>query len=172
MNPALLIKESALMLAIAVSFCTVASLRVMAAESASSTVLVDVIPSTTKKNVDSKALLTGLKQDDFRVLDNGKEVPIQSFKAGATRGTRPISLWLIVQCPEALPPDWHSEFMRGKTQLLKPALASLDKEDVVGVAHWCDDGSASVDFVPAHDADAALAALDKVSARKRWILAG
>jgi len=145
----------------------------MATEPASSTVLVDVIPTTTKKNVDAKTLLTGLKQDDFRVLDNGKEVPIQSFKAGATRGTRPISLWFIVQCPEALPPDWHSEFMRGKTQLLKPALASLDKEDVVGVAHWCDDGSASVDFVPAHDADAAVATLDKVLGQKamdfRWV---
>ncbi len=121
MNSALL-KKSALLLAIAASFCIVASLRATASEPAASTVLVDVIPTTTKKNVDSKALLTGLKQSDFRVLDNGKEVPIQSFKVGAIRGTRPVSLWFIVQCPEALPPDWHSEFMRGKTQLLKPAL--------------------------------------------------
>jgi hypothetical protein len=172
MNPALF-RKSALLLVISAPLCIVASLRAMAAEPAASTVLVDVIPSTTKKDVDAKALLTGLKQDDFRVLDNGKEVPIQSFKAGATRGTRPISLWFIVQCPEALPPDWHSEFMRGKTQLLKPALASLDKQDVVGVAHWCDDGSASVDFVPAHDADSAVAALDKVLSQKamdfRWV---
>ena len=165
MNPAFL-KKSLLLLAIAASLSVVVSSETVASQPAASTVLVDIIPTTTKKNVDSKALLTGLKQSDFRVLDNGKEVPIQSFKAGATRGTRPISLWLIVQCPEALPPDWHSEFMRSKTQLLKPALASLDKEDVVGVAHWCDDGAASVDFVPAHDADAALTALDKVLSQK------
>ena len=166
-------RKSALILAISASLSTVASAQTVSPEPAPSTVLVDVIPSTTKKNVDSKALLTGLKGADFRVLDNGKEVPIHSFDVGATRGTRPISLWFIVQCPEALPPDWHSEFMRGKTQLLKPALASLDKQDVVGVAHWCDDGSASVDFVPAHDGDAAVAALDRVLSQKamdfRWV---
>ncbi len=165
MNPALF-KKPALILAIAAALSMIASSRATASEAAASTVLVDVIPATTKKNVDTKALLTGLKREDFRLLDNGKEVPISGFNVGATRGTRPISLWFIVQCPEALPPDWHSEFMRGKTQLLKPALASLDKQDVVGVAHWCDDGSASVDFVPAHDADAALAALDKVLSQK------
>ncbi len=167
MNPVLL-KKSTLLLAIAASVCIGAPVRAVAAEPASSTVLVDVIPATTKPNVDTKALLTGLKQEDFRLLDNGKEVSINSFKAGATRGTRPISLWFIVQCPEALPPDWHSEFMRGKTQLLKPALASLDKEDVVGVAHWCDDGGASIDFTPAHDVDAALASVDKVLGQKSF----
>jgi hypothetical protein len=167
MNPSLR-KKSALLLAIAASLCMGAPVRAVAAEPASSTVLVDVIPATTKSNVDTKALLTGLKQEDFRLLDNGKEVSINSFKAGARRGTRPISLWFIVQCPEALPPDWHSEFMRGKTQLLKPALASLDKEDVVGVAHWCDDGTASIDFTPAHDVDAALASIDKVLGQKSF----
>lgn len=166
-------RKAALGLAIFASLSILASPQTVVPEPAWSTVLVDVIPTTTRKDVDTKALLTGLKRDDFRLLDDGKEVPISGFKMGATRGTRPVSLWFIVQCPEALPPDWHSEFMRGKTQLLKPALANLDKEDVVGVAHWCDDGGASIDFTPAHDTEAAIAALDKVLSQKamdfRWV---
>jgi hypothetical protein len=168
----ILSSRAGLVFAMALSVCLVATSQTKPPNSTpptvSAPVLVDVIPDATKPGVDPKALLTGLKREDFRLLDNGKEVPITGFKMGATRGTRPISLWFIVQCPEALPPDWHSEFMRGKTQLLKPALANLDKQDVVGVAHWCDDGAASIDFTPAHDPDGALAAVEHVLGEKAF----
>ncbi len=127
-------------------------------------VLVDVIPEYTKTELRTRAitLATDLKREDFRVFDNGKEMPVRSFDVGAEHTTRPIALWLIVQCPAGLPPDWHSDFMRGRTQILKPALAHLDPEDAVGVAHWCDNGDAFVDLPPGHDANAALASLNEL----------
>jgi hypothetical protein len=101
-----------------------------------------------------------LKQADFRLFDNRKEVTIQSFATG--RDTRPIVLWLIVQCSTGSPPDWGSNFIKGKTQLLKPALEHLASRDLVGVAHWCDDGQAKVDVAPGTSVDAALQGVEQV----------
>jgi hypothetical protein len=127
-------------------------------------VLVDVIPEYLKNELHGRAitLATDLKQADFRVFDNGKALPIQSFDTGFEQTTRPIALWLIVQCPEGLGAGWASDFLRGKTHVMKPALTHLDAQDAVGVAHWCDDGVAAIDLEPGHDAEAALGALDKV----------
>jgi len=124
----------------------------------SSLVLVDVITQ------DAKTLLplAGLKKDDFRVFDNDTEMPIQSFDVGARYGTRPISLWFVVICNEM---DWDengSGFMRGKVSLLRPALDHLDKNDTLGIAHWCDDQKFKIDYVPSRDFDSALAALEKL----------
>lgn len=105
-------------------------------------------------------LLTQLKKTDLRLFDNRKEVAIQSFAAGAE--TRPIALWLVVQCGTGSPPDFGSTFMKGKTQILKPALQHLGKRDFIGVAHWCDNGQANVDFAPGKDVDGALKTVEEV----------
>ena len=128
-------------------------------------VLVDVIPEYTPDSR-SRSLLTDLKREDFRVFDNRKEMSIAGFDIGAANQTRPIALWLIVQCPLGFQPGWASDFMRGKTQYLSPALAHLFRDDVVGVAHWCDNGIANIDLPPAHDPDAALSAIDQILSQK------
>jgi len=126
-------------------------------------VLVDVVAEYTKNKLRARALLTDLRRQDFRIFDNGREMPIQSFDIGAQHETRPIALWVIVQCDNiGSPPEWHSGFLRGKVQFLKPALAHLEKDDVLGVAHWCDDGTASLDLQPGHDPDAALALANRL----------
>jgi hypothetical protein len=119
----------------------------------------DVIPEYTDPATHGTGLIMDLKLEDFRVYDNRKELQLASF---AQRDNRPITLWIVVQCPQGYPPEWHSEFMRGDTKYLRPALAHLDAHDVIGVAHWCDNGKNAIDFAPAHDADAALATLDQV----------
>jgi hypothetical protein len=128
-------------------------------------VLVDVIPEY-QKEAHATALLTELKREDFHVFDNKKEMPIESFDVGSAHSTRPIALWLIVQCPEGYAPEWHSEFMRGKTQYLRPPLGHLESNDVVGVAHWCDNGAAEIDLAPGHNPDAALSAVEGVLNRQ------
>jgi hypothetical protein len=122
--------------------------------------LVDVIAEIKEKSLHTRALLTELKKDDLRVFDNGHEMPVRSFDIGAHYETRPIALWLIVQCNTGDPPQWNSEFLRNRTQLLKPALAGLHIDDAIGVAHWCDDGTASVDLPAGRDPGAAVAAVD------------
>jgi len=124
-------------------------------------VLVDVIPEYEDKS-HTRALLTELKQEDFRLFDNRKVVTIRSFDKGGTQGMRPIALWLIVQCPQGFSPGWASDFLRGDAQQLRPALGHLNKDDVVGVAHWCDDGEAAVDAVPGHNPNEVLAKVDEI----------
>jgi len=125
-------------------------------------VLVDVVPEYESKQLHARTLLTDLTRDDFRIFDNGKEMPINSFDAGVSHGTRPLSLWLIVQCNLGFPAEWASGFLRGKTQYLRPAFAQLEPKDVVGVAHWCDDGNAAIDLPPGRDPDAALSTIDRL----------
>ncbi len=124
----------------------------------SSLVLVDVIT----QNVKTALPLVGLRKEDFQIFDNGSEMPIQSFDVGARYATRPIALWLAVICNQY---DWDengSGFIRGKGQLLKPALEHLDKNDRIGVAHWCDDETQKLDFGPGRDVDGALATLERL----------
>jgi hypothetical protein len=132
----------------------------------SSLVLVDVIAENTKTALRTRELLTDLKREDFRIFDSGHEMAIDTFDIGAQRTTRPIALWLIVQCKEPLPPDWHSDFILGKTRVLRPALYHLTADDAVGVAHWCDDGNAVIDLQPGHDPDAALSKVEEVLGQK------
>jgi len=132
-----------------------------------SLVLADVIAETTDPKLHSKNLVPTLERGDFKVFDNGHEVHIQSFDAGAQLNTRPIALWLIVQCNLGFPAEAASGFMKGKTKYLAPAFARLDKDDVVGVAHWCDNGEANLDLVPGRDAGAALAKVEEILNGKR-----
>jgi hypothetical protein len=124
----------------------------------SSLVLVDVITQDAKRALP----LVGLKKEDFQVFDNGSEMPIRSFDVGARYATRPIALWLVVICNQK---DWDengSGFIRGKGPLLRPAFNQLDKNDTLGVAHWCDDETQKIDFAPARDVDGALAKLERL----------
>jgi hypothetical protein len=132
----------------------------------SSLTLVDVIAENRKTGLRTRELLTTLKREDFRIFDNGREMPIESFDIGAANTTRPIALWLIVQCDQKKPLGFNSMFMRGKTQFLKPALEHLGANDSIGVAHWCDDGNAELDLLPEHDSDAALAKVEEVLSEK------
>ncbi len=137
-----------------------------------SLVLVDVIAENAKTALHSRALLTDLRREDFRIFDNGHEMPISSFDIGAQNTTRPIALWLIVQCNQIFrdsqhdKPGYHSAFMQGKTEFLKPALTHLGKNDAVGVAHWCDNGESLIDLPPGQDSDAALTKIEDVLSQR------
>jgi len=124
----------------------------------SSLVLVDVITQDQKTALP----LMDLKKEDFQVVDNDTERAILSFDVGSRYGTRPISLWFVVICNEM---DWDengSGFMRRKGSLLRPALDHLDKNDTLGIAHWCDDQTYKIDYPPARDVDTGLAKLEKL----------
>jgi hypothetical protein len=128
----------------------------------SSLVLVDVITQDAKTALP----LIGLKKEDFQVFDNGSEMAIQSFDVGARYAIRPIALWFAVICNET---DWDengSGFIRGKGPLLRPALDQLDKNDSLGVAHWCDDQTQKIDFIPSKDVIGALAKLEELFHKK------
>jgi hypothetical protein len=128
--------------------------------------LVDGVVEQENKKTQNLELVTTLQKTDFRLFDNGREVPIRSFDTGAS--TRSIVLWLIVQCNMGFPDDWSSGFLRGKTQYLKPALQHLNKDDLIGVAHWCDNGDSRidsgsrVDTAPGNDVDAALRHVEEI----------
>jgi hypothetical protein len=124
--------------------------------------LVDVIAEIKEKSLHTRALLTELTKEDVHVFDNGREVSVRSFDIGAHYETRPIALWLVVQCNVGILPEWTSGFLRGKTGTLRPVLSGLHMDDAVGVAHWCDNGAAALDLTPGHDPDAALAAVDRL----------
>jgi hypothetical protein len=124
----------------------------------SSLVLVDVIAQNGKTALP----LTSLNKEDFRVFDNGKEKPIESFDTGAHYGAHPIVLWVAVICNEKNWDEKGSGFMRRDAPFIRPALDHLDKTDTMGVAHWCDDGTASIDVPPGRDFDGALANLERL----------
>jgi hypothetical protein len=126
--------------------------------STSSLVLVDVV--ALKNGLPVKTLT----RDDLRLLDNGSPVSIKTFDTGAQSTTRPLALWLVVQC---LMPGWESQgsgLFAGQMNRFVPALKTLDKQDSVGVAHWCDNGDAQLDLQPTRNVDAATAAVEHVLA--------
>src|SRR5271163_1421475 len=120
----------------------------------SSLVLVDVI----SQNPANGLPVRDFKKEDFRVFDEGHEVPIVSFEAGARFDTRPVILWLVVICNERGKTAGSSQFA-GKEALFRPALGRLDKLDTVGVAHWCDNGDTRIDLLPTEDRDKPIAVL-------------
>jgi len=120
----------------------------------SSLVLVDVISQDPKSGLPVR----DFKKEDFRLYDNGREVPIASFDAGMRFATRPFILWLAVICNERGKIGGSAEFV-GKESLFRPALNHLDKHDTVGVAHWCDNGETRLDLLPTEDRDIPLRVL-------------
>jgi len=120
----------------------------------SSLVLVDVISQDPKDGLPVR----DFKKEDFRLYDNGHEVQVVSFDAGARYATRPFILWLAVICNERGKIGGSAEFV-GKESLFRPALDHLDKGDTVGVAHWCDNGETRLDLLPTEDRDTPIRVL-------------
>jgi hypothetical protein len=120
----------------------------------SSLVLVDIISQDPRNGLPVR----DFQKEDFRVFDNGNEVPITSFDGGAHYSTRPFILWLAVICNEGGKIGGSREFV-GKESLFRPALDHLDRHDTVGVAHWCDNGEARLDLLPTEDRDSPIRVL-------------
>src|SRR2546428_3900499 len=119
----------------------------------SSLVLVDVITQDRKSGLPVR----DFKKEDFRLFDNRHEVRNATFDAGAQYDTRPITLWLVVICNESgLPILGASAEFLGQESLFRPALEHLEKNDRVGVAHWCDNGNSQLDLLPTEDRDNAI----------------
>jgi hypothetical protein len=114
----------------------------------SSLVLVDVISQDPRNGLPVR----DFKKEDFRVFDDKHEVPVSSFDAGARYDTRPFILWLVVICNEGGKIGGSAEFV-GKELFFRPAFDHLDKNDRVGVAHWCDNGETQIDLPPTEDRD-------------------
>jgi hypothetical protein len=122
----------------------------------SSLVLIDVI----SQDPGSGLPMRDLKKEDFRVFDNGHEVPIATFAAGARYDTRPVTLWLVVICNEGSKREFEaSGGFAGKESLFRPALDHLESRDTVGVAHWCDNGETQLDLLPTEDRDSPISKL-------------
>ncbi len=91
---------------------------------------------------------TTLNPNDFQVLDDGKPVPIAGFLRPGESGTRPVVLWIVVQCVMPGVINNGSGFLRGFTTDLASGLTHLGPGEAYGVAHWCDDGAVSLDLQP------------------------
>jgi hypothetical protein len=126
--------------------------------STSSLVLVDVVAQDPKTGLP----LNPLRREDFVVADNGQQVRIETFDNGAHFETRPIALWMVAICNEKNRGATGSGSFAGKERLFRPALDVLDKLDLVGVGHWCDNGQAQLDLLPTEDRDEAIRTLKKV----------
>jgi hypothetical protein len=114
----------------------------------SSLVLVDVISQDPKSGLPVR----DFRKEDFRLFDGGHEVRISTFDAGARYDTRPITVWLVVICNESgLPKFGASAEFLGQESLFRPALNRLEPHDMVGVAHWCDNGDSQLDLLPTED---------------------
>jgi len=120
----------------------------------SALVLIDVISQDPKNGLPVR----DFQKEDFRVLDDGKEVSIASFEAGAGHNTRPVILWLVVICNEGGKIGGSREFV-GKEAYFRPALDHLDKHDAVGIAHWCDNGETQLDLLPTEDRESPIRVL-------------
>jgi len=123
----------------------------------SSLVLVDVITRDPKNGLPVR----DFQRQDFRVFDNQHEVPLATFDSGGLSETRPIILWLVVICNERGIPGGSANYA-GKEELFRPALAHLEKHDLVGIAHWCDNGETQLDLAPTQDRDTPLRVLAEV----------
>jgi hypothetical protein len=120
----------------------------------SSLVLIDVISKDPKNGLPVR----DFQKEDFRVLDDGKEVSIAPFEAGAGHNTRPVILWLVVICNEGGKVGGSREFV-GKEAYFRPALDHLEEHDTVGIAHWCDNGETQLDLLPTEDRDSSIRVL-------------
>jgi len=126
--------------------------------SSSNLVLVDVVAL---KNGLPERTLT---REDFQLLDNGSPVSIKTFDTGTQSTTRPLALWLVVQCKMPGLEAKGSGLFAGEIHRLVPALKQLNKDDTVGVAHWCDNGDSELDQQPSGNVDDAAAKLEQVLA--------
>jgi hypothetical protein len=99
------------------------------------------------------------------LYDNGQRVSVEAFASSVQFKSRPLALWFAVICNQLKFDQRGSGFVRGNTKFFRPALDKLDKNDRVGVAHWCDNGTAAIDVPLTHDAQAPLDALETLFSR-------
>ena len=108
----------------------------------------------------------GLAQEDFEVFDDRALVKVSYLAHASSAELRPLSVWLVLQCPEEHPyydfVSAGSGFLRGKVEALSAVLQQLTVEDTVGVAHWCDDGKSGIDLLPTTDRTAPIQSLNAV----------
>ena len=124
----------------------------------SNLVLVDVVAM--KNGLPEK----NLKREDFQLLDNNHSVPIKTFDTGMQSTSRPLAIWLVVQCRM---PGWEAQgsgYFVGQMNRFVPALKNLEKEDTVGVAHWCDNGDSQLDLQPTSNIGDLAPAVEQVLA--------
>ncbi len=124
----------------------------------SNLVLVDVFAM--KNGLPEKNLM----REDFQLFDNNTPVPIKTFDTGTQSTSRPLTLWLVVQCRM---PGWEAQgsgFFAGQMHRFAPALKNLEKEDTVGAAHWCDNGDSQLDLQPTSDVGDLAPAIEHVLA--------
>ena len=114
------------------------------AASGAPTQLLDLFASNDKSGVPDRAL----NLNDLEVLDDGKPVPLTGFLRPGESGTRPVVLWIVVQCVMPGVINNGSGFLRGFTTDLASGLTHLGLGEAYGVAHWCDDGAVSLDLQP------------------------
>lgn len=124
----------------------------------SNLVLVDVV--ALKNGLPDKTLL----RDDFQVFDNGQPVSIKTFDNGAQFTTRPLALWFVVLCNMQGYEAEGSGLFAEQISLFKPALKNLEKQDMVAVAHWCDDGQSKLDLLPTNNIDESVTTLEQALA--------
>ncbi len=103
-----------------------------------------------------------LKLNDFQVFDDGRPIPIKTFDSAAQFSTRPLVLWFVVQCNMQRWEREGSGLFAGQINLFKPALKSVDNQDAVAVAHWCDDGQSELDLLPTPNVNKATTVLGQV----------
>lgn len=124
----------------------------------SNLVLVDVVA------LENGLPVKTLQRDDFQLFDNGSHISIETFDTGAQSTTRPLALWLVVQCKM---PGWESQgsgIFAGEIHRFLPALQQIDKGDSVGVAHWCDNGDSLLDLQPTSIVDDVPPSVEQVLA--------
>ncbi len=124
-------------------------------------VLVDVFARDPASGLPLKTL----QREDFRIFDNKQQMPLASFDGGASYDTHPVALWLVVICNEGNKGptgELASGWFAGKEKLFRGALDDLNKQDRVGVGHWCDNGDAQLDLRPTEDRDTAISTLAEV----------
>ncbi len=117
--------------------------------------------------VDVMALKNGLpdqtlRRDDFQLFDDGRPIAIKTFDTGMESTSRPLALWLVVQCAMPGLEKQGSGLFAGQMNRFAPALKILDKQDTVGVAHWCDNGDSQVDLQPTNKVEALIPAVEQV----------
>lgn len=113
-------------------------------------------------NAKTGALDQSLSKADFEVFEDDQPVPIRTFDSGPA--TRPLAVWFIVQCGEGSEKIPGPKISAIDIPQFKPALDMLGKEDLVGVAHWCDDGNSQIDILPTSKVDDAIEALKQALA--------
>jgi hypothetical protein len=128
---------------------------------ASSSAIIPVIVTDKHTN----APVAGLTSRDLVIDSERSAIHVSSIVNSSAGSLRPLAVWFVYQCPQAgIAFSWvsyGSGFMKGKSSAFTPVLQKLGAQDTVGVAHWCDDGTLSVDLPPTLDRSAPSAALEE-----------